>query len=236
MDVAVQKLNEPIHSRSKQLERSTRIANLPSDYHSPLSPDDREVLSKPVEELVQDVHKQLLKPIDILRSYGKVAIKAQEKTNCLTEVMLTEAEQWAKGEINLKGPLAGVPVSLKDSIAVGGFDVSVGYSCNTGKPYTEDGIMVKILKDAGLGEAEVRCLCPLRDTCRSHSVREDQSANHFALIRVYQRRVGSVHQPTQLKILARWIDWRRGCIVGLRWRPDRHWVRCCWLCESASPL
>ena len=138
-----------MHSQRKQIERYTRIANLPTAYLSPLSSHDRDILDKPVEELVQDVHKQLLKPIDILRSYGKVAVKAHERTNCLTEVMLPEAEQWAENEINLKGPLAGIPVSLKDSIAVKGFDVSVGYSCNTGKPYAQDGIMVRILKDAG---------------------------------------------------------------------------------------
>lgn len=102
-----------------------------------------------MEELVQDIHKQLIEPIDVLRSYGKVAIKAHARTNCLTEVMLPEAEQWAQSEINLKGPLAGIPVSLKDSIAVRGFDVTVGYSRNTGKPYAMDGTMVTILKDAG---------------------------------------------------------------------------------------
>ena len=64
--------------------------------------------------------------------------------------MLPEAEKWAEGEgVNLEGPLAGVPVSLKDSIAVGGFDVSVGYSRNTGQPYKNDGTLVKILKAAG---------------------------------------------------------------------------------------
>jgi Asp-tRNA(Asn)/Glu-tRNA(Gln) amidotransferase A subunit family amidase len=98
--------------------------------------------------LVQDVHKNVLKPIDILRTYGKVAVRAHEKTNCLTEIMLPEAETWAE-EIHIKGPLAGIPVSLKDSIIVGGFDVSVGYSCNTGKPYAQDGTIVRILKDAG---------------------------------------------------------------------------------------
>lgn len=144
-----------LYSQSKQLERSTRIASLSSAYHSPLSSHDREILGKPVEELVQDVHKQLLKPIDILWSYGKIAIKAHEKTNCLTEVLLPEAEYWAEREVNLNGPLAGIPVSLKDSIAVGGFDVSVGYSCNTGKPYAEDGIMVKILKDAGSAKSGI---------------------------------------------------------------------------------
>lgn len=148
MNVGAERTSVP-YSQSKQLERSTRIACLPSAYHSPLSPQDREILGKPVEELVRDVHKQLLKPVDILRSYGKIAIKAHEKTNCLTEVLLPEAEHWAEHEVNLKGPLAGIPVSLKDSIAVGGFDVSVGYSCNTGMPYAGDGTMVKILKDAG---------------------------------------------------------------------------------------
>lgn len=63
--------------------------------------------------------------------------------------MLPDAEKWAESEVNLQGPLAGIPVSLKDSIAVKGFDVSVGYSCNTGKPHVDDGSLVKILKAAG---------------------------------------------------------------------------------------
>ena len=139
-----------IHSsHRKQLERSTRIANLPHYYHNAITPLERDILSKPVEVLVQDVHTKRVKPVDILHTYGKVAIIAHEKTNCLTEIMLSEAETWVENEVNLGGPLAGIPVSLKDSIAVKGFDVSVGYSCNTAKPYLEDGTLVKILKAAG---------------------------------------------------------------------------------------
>jgi Asp-tRNA(Asn)/Glu-tRNA(Gln) amidotransferase A subunit family amidase len=78
-----------------------------------------------------------------------VTIKAQEKTNCVTEILFPEAEEWAKNEINLKGPLAGIPVSLKDSIQVKGFDSTVGFSCHAGKPYAVDGPMVRLLKDAG---------------------------------------------------------------------------------------
>ena len=63
--------------------------------------------------------------------------------------MLPEAEQWAENEVNLKGPLAGIPVSLKDSIQVGGFDTSVGFSCNVGNPAVKDGIVVQLLKEAG---------------------------------------------------------------------------------------
>lgn len=117
---------------------------------------------------------QLLEPIDILRSYGKVAIKAHEKTNCLTEVMIAEAERRTEN-INLNGPLAGIPVSLKDSVVVVGFDVSVGYSSNSEKPSIRDGTLVSILTDAG--EASLLCLGNFRSKSfhRSHTIRENQS-------------------------------------------------------------
>lgn len=63
---------------------------------------------------------------------------------------MPEAETWVQEEVNLKGPLAGVPVSLKDSVQVKGFDISLGYARLAGKPYREDGAMVRLLKDAGL--------------------------------------------------------------------------------------
>jgi Asp-tRNA(Asn)/Glu-tRNA(Gln) amidotransferase A subunit family amidase len=108
------------------------------------------VLSKPIEQLVQDVHQQVLQPIDILRAYGKAALKAHENTNCVTEVMIGAAEGWTTdGSVNMKGPLAGIPISLKDSIVVGGFDTTVGYSRNVGNKEEKDGTMVRLLKDAG---------------------------------------------------------------------------------------
>jgi Asp-tRNA(Asn)/Glu-tRNA(Gln) amidotransferase A subunit family amidase len=138
-------------SKRKQDERAARIAAFSESYSYPLSPTQRSILDKPINELVQDVKKGgASTAIDILRVYGKVAVKAHEKTNCVTEVMMKDAEGWIQhGDINLKGPLAGIPVSLKDSIHVAGFDTSVGYSFNTGKPQTVDGAMVRMLKDAG---------------------------------------------------------------------------------------
>jgi Asp-tRNA(Asn)/Glu-tRNA(Gln) amidotransferase A subunit family amidase len=64
--------------------------------------------------------------------------------------MISSAEKWTTdGSINMKGPLAGIPISLKDSIVVGGYDTSVGYSRNVGNKGEKDGTMVRILKDAG---------------------------------------------------------------------------------------
>ena len=118
-------------------------------YKGPFTLWERETIKKPIAELVQDVHKGAVRPVDILHTYGKVAVKAHEKTNCLTEVLLPEAESWAENEVDLKGPLAGIPVSLKDTVVVKGFDTTVGYSRNVGKPADKDGTLVKLLKDAG---------------------------------------------------------------------------------------
>lgn len=136
-------------SKNKQNERKQRIAALTA-YHGGFTQAQRAILDKPIEELVQDVHKQLLDPLDILHTYGKAAIKAHEKTNCLTEVAISSCETWLKdGSINLKGPLAGIPVSLKDSIVIQGYDTSVGYTSKVGNKKPTDGNLVRFLKDAG---------------------------------------------------------------------------------------
>ncbi|KAI9800506.1 MAG: hypothetical protein M1825_004054 [Sarcosagium campestre] len=142
----------PPHRRdcaNKQRERTERISSLPSQYKAPLTRIEREILDKPIEDLVRDVHNRAFRPIDILRSFGKAAISAHQKTNCLTEVLLSDAEEWTRSQINLNGPLAGIPVSLKDSIVVGGYDATVGYSSRAFNPYKEDGAIVRLLKDAG---------------------------------------------------------------------------------------
>ncbi|CAD0085044.1 unnamed protein product [Aureobasidium vineae] len=134
----------------KQDERASRIANLPQSYQSPISSSERSILDTPIEELVEDVQNSIKSPIDVLRAYGKAAVKAQHATNCVTEIMFPDAETWISNDgVNLKGPLAGIPVSLKDSIVVGGYDTSVGYSGKCFKPWAKDGAMVRLLKDAG---------------------------------------------------------------------------------------
>lgn len=101
--------------------------------------------------MVQGVHKGIIQPIDILRTYGKVAFKAHKKTNCLTEIVLPDAEDWLQhgSSINPRGPLAGIPVSLKDTIIVGGYDATVGFSSFVGNASSSDGAIVRLLKDAG---------------------------------------------------------------------------------------
>ncbi|UKZ75932.1 hypothetical protein TrVFT333_003628 [Trichoderma virens FT-333] len=121
-------LQHRLDCRFKQSQRTAKIRTLPG-CHGPFSVIDRETINKPIEDLVLKVHKDAGRADEILNTYAKVAVKAHEKTNCLTEVMIPSAEQWLKdGSINLSGPLAGIPVSLKDTVDVAGYDSSVGFN------------------------------------------------------------------------------------------------------------
>lgn len=93
------------------------------------------------------------------------------------------AETWVESHINSKGPLAGIPVSLKDSVVVGGFDVSVGYSRNAGKPCEQDGAMVRMLKDAGQNsESSEDAVLMLSYRCRA--ICEDQPTDLTSFLRI----------------------------------------------------
>src|SRR5579859_829360 len=109
----------------KQDERRKRIASLPAVYHEPLTSSDSSILSSPLDKLVGKIKKGEVKSLDVLRAYGKETIRAHAETNCLTEIMIEDAEKWATAP-DLHGPLAGIPgmsliysgtngaVSLKD--------------------------------------------------------------------------------------------------------------------------
>ncbi|ODA76157.1 hypothetical protein RJ55_08440 [Drechmeria coniospora] len=135
--------------RFKQDERLRRIRALKA-YHAPFSVLDRQTVNSSIEDLVDQVHRNPSRASDLLLTYGKVALKAHEKTNCVTEVLIQDAEKWIRdGSVNLEGPLAGIPVSVKDTIDVKGYDSTVGMTCNVHKPKTTDGATARLLKDLG---------------------------------------------------------------------------------------
>ena len=135
-------------SAEKQKERQSRIDNLPAVYHEPLIPEDTSIVGQYASETIAKVQKGSLDPVAVVHAFGKKALKAHEALNCLTEILLPEAEGWAR-QCNRKGPLAGMPVSLKDTVAVAGFDVCIGYSAWVGKRAPVDSPLVRLLRDAG---------------------------------------------------------------------------------------
>jgi hypothetical protein len=136
-------------SVAKQCERENRIRNLDPVFHDPLTGRDRQLLSLSVATVVANVRNGITDPSDMLVAYGKKALKAHKETNCLTEVMISPAQAWAKDCVR-QGPLAGMPVSLKDTVGVEGWDSCIGYSAWVNKPTHKDSALVKLLHDAGV--------------------------------------------------------------------------------------
>ena len=78
------------------------------------------------------------------------------QTNCITEVVFDDALAQArsldahfKQTGHLKGPLHGVPVTVKDQFNVAGVDTTLGYVGRSFAPATENAVLVQILRDMG---------------------------------------------------------------------------------------
>ncbi|TGZ80643.1 acetamidase [Ascodesmis nigricans] len=139
--------------KRKQAQRAESLSSLPATYHLPLTIADKAILDTPVSLASDRVRSGEWKPIDILRSYSRRAIKSHEVTNCITESLIRDAESWLEDPstsgINLSGPLAGIPISIKDTVNVKGHDSCIGYSKWIDKPAEVDSPMVTLLKHTG---------------------------------------------------------------------------------------
>ena len=73
----------------------------------------------------------------------------------MTEILIVGAEADVIAEADLgpgaafQGPLAGMPVSLKDTVGIAGEDSCIGYSAWVGRRAAKDAAIVRLLKDAG---------------------------------------------------------------------------------------
>jgi hypothetical protein len=103
------------HSHRKQAQRQQAIESLPNIYKEPISKWEADILEEPIQRIVEGVQTNVFTPSQVLTAYAKKTLLAQMHLNCLTEIMISKAETLAKSaEKPHWGPLAGVPVSLKD--------------------------------------------------------------------------------------------------------------------------
>ncbi|PAV65396.1 hypothetical protein WR25_19316 isoform C [Diploscapter pachys] len=93
--------------------------------------------------------------IDVIRTFFGKAVKAHEKTNCVT-LFINEAEKWAlewdekaKDPSFVKPSFFGFPISLKEVVPLKGYDLTRGYVQDCFKPKEEDCVLVTHLKRMG---------------------------------------------------------------------------------------
>ncbi|KAJ5313769.1 uncharacterized protein N7443_000653 [Penicillium atrosanguineum] len=109
-----------------------------------------------IEELSRHLLKGEFTAEQVTRAYIKRAVVAHQLTNCLSEVVFEDAlEQARKLDAHYeatkkpKGPLHGIPVTVKDQFNVKGIDTTLGYVGRSFDPAQEDAVLIQILKDLG---------------------------------------------------------------------------------------
>jgi hypothetical protein len=118
-----------------------------------------------------------LYPEDVLLAYSKKkkALDAHRKINCLTEVVMHEAD------LGEPRPLAGMPVSV----------LIAGFALHR--------IFQSILARTS---SEICCHFPAPARCRCLSVRQNERADHTPFLRIIIRCLGHVHAPSFFRALS----------------------------------
>lgn len=111
-----------------------------------------------VKQLLAAIHSGSLSSLEVTKAFCKRAAIAHQLTNCCTEFMFDlaykrseELDEYLAKNGEPIGPLHGLPISLKDTFNIPGFDSAIGYVSFIGnKDQIHDySNLVKILLDLG---------------------------------------------------------------------------------------
>ncbi|KAJ5554541.1 Amidase [Penicillium frequentans] len=109
-----------------------------------------------VEVLLQRMQNGDFSAEQVVHAYIQRAVVAHQLTNCLTEVVFEDALQQAKkldiefqATHKIKGPLHGIPFTVKDQFNIKDIDTTLGYVGRSFNPAQQDAVLVRILKDMG---------------------------------------------------------------------------------------
>ena len=106
--------------------------------------------------LLHELAQGSLKSVEVVTAFCKRAAITQQLTKCLTEIFFTDAitraeelDQYLQKNGRPMGPLHGLPVSIKDSFKVKGYDASVGVAGFCFKPVVKNSALVDLLLSLG---------------------------------------------------------------------------------------
>lgn len=142
------KLPDPL---VKDVTNWVKKANVLTDLEMQITESD-------APTILSHIKAKTWRAVQVMEAFGKRATIAHQLTNCLSEIFFEEGLQTAK-ELDdyqdstgqLKGPLHGLPISLKDNINIAGHPTTLGMVDYCFKPeaMTEDAVIVQILRKAG---------------------------------------------------------------------------------------
>lgn len=121
-----------------------------------LTADEITITESPVAGILAKLHSRTWTSEAVTTAFCKRAAIAHQLTNCLTEMFFEEAIAAAKQydqhyETTGKpaGPLAGLPISLKDNFNLKGQDSNLGFVAWINDPSDHDSTLVTLLRGQG---------------------------------------------------------------------------------------
>jgi len=140
----IRKKREIIRNRKATLEE---ILSIDGEL---LDNKRRDIVSLDIKTLLAKLRTNALTPVDVLHAYQAKAILVDKNTNAVCDFIL-EAVEHAKFLETIpedkRGPLYGIPVSIKECFLIKGYDATLGLASLLFKPAEEDCEFVKHLKD-----------------------------------------------------------------------------------------
>lgn len=121
-----------------------------------LSPDVAEITELSVETLLQRLATGNLTSTQVTKAFLQRAGLASKAVNCITELLPERAlkraadlDQYYATHGKPIGPLHGLPISVKEHIAMKGHDLNAGFISWVGNVAPDDGMILKLLWNAG---------------------------------------------------------------------------------------
>ncbi|SJX60025.1 probable AMD2-amidase [Sporisorium reilianum f. sp. reilianum] len=121
-----------------------------------LTAQELAITETPIAELLSNLQSRSWTSEAVTTAFCKRAAIAHQLTNCLTEIFFDEAiahakqldEQYSSTKTHA-GPLAGLPVSLKDNFNLAGKDSNLGFVAWIGEASDHDSALVALLRAQG---------------------------------------------------------------------------------------
>ncbi|CDR88307.1 probable AMD2-amidase [Sporisorium scitamineum] len=121
-----------------------------------LTPQELTIAETPVAELLSKLQSRTWTSEAVTTAFCKRAAIAHQLTNCLTEIFFDEAIAHAKqldeqfsATKQHAGPLAGLPISLKDNFNLAGKDSNLGFVAWINDASDRDSTLVTLLREQG---------------------------------------------------------------------------------------
>uniref|UniRef100_A0AC35GPE8 Amidase domain-containing protein n=1 Tax=Panagrolaimus sp. PS1159 TaxID=55785 RepID=A0AC35GPE8_9BILA len=143
----------------RSLERETNFARIKNFVGSVPKHRRQQILALNVSQIHDKYLNKSLTCEDVLASYMGAALDSHNKTNCVTMFIIEAISRSKELDRNMKNadlkniliemPLYGLPISIKETSKVKGYDQTRGYARELRNYAKEDGVMIKQLQKAG---------------------------------------------------------------------------------------